>query len=597
MKTTEYRCNKTKYIRTWTPCLSVVLLGVLSACGEGGVNSDIAAGQVDGTETSAELENAITPGIATTSLSATELSDNSTIIAQTALALEESNNNAVELAAANPETENSESVVELGAANPEPEDSESDVVPSAANSETEDSESVAEPAAANPETEDSESVAEPAAANPETEDSESESASVDNNAAPIDEETAEESGTANEAERSAGEPERFFTSVTTSGFEAEVLDDAIHVTWEADPQAIGYNVYKQGDFHSSVVNGATELIDPDVYDDDYYYEIEAWDVDRNLYRVATGLTVRPRSFGRTDPDAPTPNENLLDDYEMVFSDEFNNIELDASKWNTRFLWGPYRTINNEEQFYVDVVNDPNFGYNPFTFDGEHLTINTIETPPELLARANNKPYLSGIITSYDAFKFTYGYAETRAKFTHGRGYWPAFWLLNAYYGDADPEIDIMEFIGHNQDTMYHTYHYFDASGELRSTDSIPVTGIDFTEDFHTFGVEWSPGLLVFYVDGIETYRLADINVSNQEMYVLANQAVGGWWAGSPDDSTPFPGEYIIDYIRVYQQITPQDDIRFDQPTDVIPIHNDRQNTVIPNKRPPASVWPEGYPTR
>lgn len=390
-----------------------------------------------------------------------------------------------------------------------------------------------------------------------------------------------------------GSEQRRFVSVTTPGFEGEVLDDAIRITWEVDPTARGYNVYKQADYYTTVFDN--EFVDTDVYDDDYYYEIQAFTHDDVFNYIATGLTVKARSFGRIDPDAPVPNTSLLDDYELVFADEFNNTTLDLSKWNTSFLWGTDLFINSEEQYYVDVANDPDFGFNPFSFDGEHLTISTIETPPELSEKALGQPYLSGIITSYDAFKFTYGYAETRAKFTHGRGYWPAFWLLNAYYGDDDPEIDIMEFIGHNQDVIYHTYHYFDENGELRSTQSFPVPGIDYTADFHTFGVEWKPGLLVFYVDGIETMRIVDANVSSQQMYVIANQAVGGWWAGPPDETTPFPGEYVIDYIRVYQQITPLEIIQFDQTTDIIPLNIESPGLVLPNKRPPFWLWPNGYP--
>ena len=392
----------------------------------------------------------------------------------------------------------------------------------------------------------------------------------------------------------------FFDSVTTPGFEGSVIDDAIHITWNTDTAARGYNVYRQAQYYTTVFTN--EYTDTDVYDDDYYYEIQAFYTDtetgeETLDYVATGLTVEARTLGRTDPEAPQPNENILDNYELVFSDEFNNSTLDTTKWNTSFLWGPDQIINQEEQYYVDIKNDPNFAFNPFSFDGENLTITTIETPAELLPNANNQPYLSGLITSYDSFKFTYGYAETRAKMTLGRGFWPAFWLLNAYYGDADPEIDIMEFIGHDQDVMYHTYHYFDTNHELRSTPSFPVVGIDFTADFHTFGVEWKPGTLIFYVDNIETLRVNDINVSNQEMYVLANQAVGGWWAGSPDESTPIPGKYIVDYIRVYQSIVPLDDVQFDQPEDLIPLFDDNPGIVLPNHRPPFEDWPEGYPTR
>lgn len=411
------------------------------------------------------------------------------------------------------------------------------------------------------------------------------------NTAPEEEPASKESTTGSSGESASTR----FTSVTTPGFEGEVLDAAIRITWNSDPEARGYNVYKDADYYTTVFN--TEFVDTNVYDDNYYYEIQAFDYDDKLYYIATGLTVSASTLGKTDPNAPKVNEALLEDYELVFFDEFNGSTIDKSKWNTGFIWGTDLIINNEEQYYVDINNEPDFGFNPFTFDGENLTINTIETPPELAGKALNQPYLSGIITSYDAFKFTYGYAETRAKMTHGRGYWPAFWLLNAYYGSADPEIDIMEFIGDNQDVVYHTYHYFDANYNLVSSPSVPVPGSDYTADFHTFGAEWMPGRIIFYINGIETYRIEDPNVSSEEMYVLANQAVGGWWAGSPDETTPFPGKYIIDYIRVYQRTTPYSAVQFDQASGEATFSDQTGINSIPNKRPTYEQWPEGYPWR
>ncbi|NND90722.1 MAG: family 16 glycosylhydrolase [Granulosicoccus sp.] len=384
-----------------------------------------------------------------------------------------------------------------------------------------------------------------------------------------------------------------FESHTSPGFKGEVLDDSIRISWQADPDARGYNVYKQAKYITTVF--ATEYIDTDVYDRDYYYEIQAFDYSDKLYYIATGLTVSARTLGRTDPDAPAPNSDLLKDYELIFADEFNGNALDTSKWNTAYLWGPDLVINSEEQYYVDIINEPDFGFNPFTFDGNHLTINSIKTPPALAAKARNQPYLSGVITSYDALKFTYGYVETRAKVTYGRGYWPAFWLLNAFYVDDKPEIDIMEFIGDDQDVVYHTYHYYDAEGNLRSTKSQPTPGIDYTADFHTYAAEWKPGTIIYFVDGIEVHRVTDPKVSRQDMYVIANTALGGWWAGSPDALTPFPGKYTIDYIRVYQRTTPFDDVLLNDGITNVPYADDIPGQAAPNHRPTPEQWPEGYP--
>jgi len=385
-----------------------------------------------------------------------------------------------------------------------------------------------------------------------------------------------------------------FRSNTSPGFNGYVLDDSIKIEWAADPDARGYNVYRQAEYYRTVFD--TEFIDEEVFDRDYYYEIQAFDNDDTLYYIATGLTVSASTLGRIDPDAPVPDPDLLDGYELVFSDEFNNSVLDTTKWNTSYLWGDQLVINSEEQFYVDIAKRPDFGFNPFTFDGESLTINSIKTPDELRSKAMNMDYLSGVITSYDAFKFTYGYAEVRAKMTFGRGYWPAFWLLNAYYVDDKPEIDIMEFIGHNQDAVYATYHYFDSEGQLRSTKSHPTPGVDYTNGWHTYAVDWRPGTLVFYIDGLEVHRVTDAKVSRQEMYVIANTAMGGWWAGAPDETTPFPGEFKMDYIRVYQRLAPYNDVLLNDGLSELPFADDvTKGNNSPSHRPPFELWPEGYP--
>jgi len=36
-------------------------------------------------------------------------------------------------------------------------------------------------------------------------------------------------------------------------------------------------------------------------------------------------------------------------------------------------------------------------------------------------------------------------------------------------------------------------------------------------------------------------------------YMVLNIAVGGAWAGSPDNTTVWPQEMVVDWVRVYQQ--------------------------------------------
>ena len=43
---------------------------------------------------------------------------------------------------------------------------------------------------------------------------------------------------------------------------------------------------------------------------------------------------------------------------------------------------------------------------------------------------------------------------------------------------------------------------------------------------------------------------------DQPFYLIMNLAVGGNFGGNPDAATVFPGEMLVDYIRVYDQTPP-----------------------------------------
>ncbi len=240
-------------------------------------------------------------------------------------------------------------------------------------------------------------------------------------------------------------------------------------------------------------------------------------------------------------------------YDKIFGDEFRGTEIDASKWNTSYQWGSDLVINEEEQYYVDTLESPDFGYDPFQFDGESLIITASETPAELSEKANGQSYLSGAITSSAKFTTTYGYIEMRAKMPAGYGLWSGFWMLGAEFVDLKPQLFIMEHDGGRPNSVFHNYNYHDTDGNLRSPGQWEVSAENATTEFHTYGVRWDEQVLVYYVDGVPKYRIEGENVSRQAMYLIANLAVGGVWPGSPQSSTEFPSELHIDYIRAYRK--------------------------------------------
>ena len=251
-----------------------------------------------------------------------------------------------------------------------------------------------------------------------------------------------------------------------------------------------------------------------------------------------------------------------DEYTLVFSDEFRGLSLDGTRWNTALPWGPDVTINDERQYYADVLGPDPVERSPFSFDGESLAISATEvsaapdTPEAQRAAANGSTWLSGVLTTAGKFDFTYGYAEARIDLPEGQGIWPAIWMLGAEPVDLRPQLYVMERDGGRPDSVFHNYEYVDADGNLRSPGQFEVTEEGLSDGFHTVGVAWSPGRFLFLLDGVPRYAIEGDDVSSQDMYLVLGLAVGGTWPGDPDETTPSPSDWTIDYVRVWQKRTP-----------------------------------------
>ncbi len=202
--------------------------------------------------------------------------------------------------------------------------------------------------------------------------------------------------------------------------------------------------------------------------------------------------------------------------------------------------------NKERQIYVDPeMTDPAqrpFGFQPYRLhDGILDLIARPASPVEQAALG--LPYVSGLITTRGRFAQQYGYFEARVKLPAGKGLWPAVWLLPAS-GGWPPEIDVMESIG-DPTKAFQTIH--SNYVPTKKTEVHPADG-----GFHTYGVAWDAREVVFYLDGVETLRTATPADMRTPMYILANLAVGGVWAGEPDATTRWPAAFSLDYIRMYR---------------------------------------------
>ncbi len=221
------------------------------------------------------------------------------------------------------------------------------------------------------------------------------------------------------------------------------------------------------------------------------------------------------------PDGPQGH------WQLVFYDHFTGTTLDDANWSTCYRFGCTDSGNNELEWYqASQVR---------VHDG---TVSLTVVPKQTRGRK----YVSGMLSSYDKFSFRYGYAQIVAKLPIGQGLWSAFWT-EPENGTWPPEIDILENWAQSHCLSLYV-HY----GSANAWDSANMFVPTASSAFHTYGVNWEPGSISWYVDGFLVTRLA-VSITQPE-YLIADLAVNGKLP--PNSAVHFPQSLVIRSIKVWQ---------------------------------------------
>ena len=176
-----------------------------------------------------------------------------------------------------------------------------------------------------------------------------------------------------------------------------------------------------------------------------------------------------------------------------------------------------------------------------------------------------KEYTSARLITKDKGDWLYGRFEIRAKLPTGRGTWPAIWMLPTdwEYGGwpNSGEIDIMENVGYDPDTILataHTQKYNHMIGTQTSGKLyVPLS----YKDFHVYSLEWDENEWRGYIDNVHYYTHKNEKAGfggwpfDKRFHLLLNLAIGGGWGGKQGiDDTLFPHKFEIDYVRVYTKV-------------------------------------------
>jgi Glycosyl hydrolases family 16/Calx-beta domain len=239
-------------------------------------------------------------------------------------------------------------------------------------------------------------------------------------------------------------------------------------------------------------------------------------------------------------------------YNLVWADEFDGTALNTAVWTYEMGdgcpgncgWG-----NNEKQYYrednTSIVNG-----------------NLVITAKK--QKFGTKDYTSSRLITKGKKQFKYGRIDIRAALPEGKGLWPALWMLGANIDAVSwpscGEIDIMELAGDLPNRVVGTVH-FGANISQHQYISMPkyLSGTaNFQDEFHVFSLNWVADKIEFLVDNevFHTITPASLNGApypfNKNFFFVFNVAVGGTFPGDPNNTTPFPQNMIVDYVRVFQ---------------------------------------------
>ncbi len=237
---------------------------------------------------------------------------------------------------------------------------------------------------------------------------------------------------------------------------------------------------------------------------------------------------------------------------LVWADEFNYTGLpDSTKWGYDVGTGDWGWGNNEQQYYTN---------------GEIGNVVVSKGVLSIIARKEkrgDKNYTSTRMVTRGKADWSHGRIDIRAMLPKGRGTWPAGWTLGSNLQKIGwplcGEIDIMEHVGYDPDTIVGSFHSV-AFNHIKGTQKTKRIYIKnpYTQ-FHIYSVEWNADKMDFMLDGKVYLTVPNKGKTDEEwpfnkpQYILLDLAIGGNWGGTKGiDDSIFPATLQIDYVRVFQ---------------------------------------------
>lgn len=234
--------------------------------------------------------------------------------------------------------------------------------------------------------------------------------------------------------------------------------------------------------------------------------------------------------------AQTPANDPNWEQVPVWYDEFSGSTINTTYWNVRNCYDHYHY--RMENGVCVITEEDNQTVTSYSYTGADVELK-------------------------DPYKIQYGYVEARVKINCGKGFFPAFWLFGVengsqHQGSEYQEVDIFEMIygeptGQGSQTFDENLMTSNIHYTLSYINSPKYYEVNDYRYYHTYGLEWTPSKLIYYVDGL----IKRIEINNgilDPKTIILNFAVHKESADHEINSA-FPGVMYVDYVRLYKPRT------------------------------------------
>jgi beta-glucanase (GH16 family) len=237
-------------------------------------------------------------------------------------------------------------------------------------------------------------------------------------------------------------------------------------------------------------------------------------------------------------------------------DEFNNNQLDESKWSYNYDWGKDSSVTGDYPIRENLIVKDGL----LKLISKKQTVRTRGLPwlPDTAILADKSPnlrdwpYTNAVLFSKK--KYLYGIYECKFKTPAEVGSWPAFWL---FAGHPNKEIDIFEGKGERINDLHLDVHNDPEPSWFGGWYKVDKP---LSESFATVRAQWDSNLVMYSInDKMVLYYFGSLKV---EANLITNNTMVTKYHGNSmygdflfpmDKTTKFPNEMLVDYIRIWEK--------------------------------------------